>query len=49
MVFGCGLPYIYVLICRATIVGTPDVYVIICCVYVAGLIQAGCFLPQGGV
>ena len=25
----------------------PVVYVITCCIYIAGLIQAGCFLPQG--
>ena len=31
------------------LIGTPVVYVMKNCIYVAGLIQAGCFLPQGGV
>ena len=31
------------------LVGTPVVYVMNICIYVAGLLQAGCFLPQCGV
>ena len=30
-------------------IGTPVVSVMSICIYVAGLIQAGCFLPQGGM
>ena len=31
------------------LIRTPIVYVMNNCIYVAGLIQAGCFIPQGGV